>query len=96
MAYYSNCCPYSEFYTNSELRKYAEEKGIPLEIIKIDSKDQIKDLEETINKTPCELVIIGTPIDLRRVMHLNKPVVRVRYELDEEDPILLKKLLEKF
>ena len=44
VAYYSNCCPYSEFYTNSELRKYAEEKGIPVEIIKIDSKDQIKDL----------------------------------------------------
>jgi ribosomal protein S18 acetylase RimI-like enzyme len=44
VAYYSNCCPFTEFYTNSELRKYAEKKGIPIEIIKITSKNQIKDL----------------------------------------------------
>jgi predicted GTPase len=43
--------------------------------------DQIKDLEETINATPCDLVIIGTPIDLRRVVHIEPPADRVRYEL---------------
>jgi predicted GTPase len=44
---------------------------------------QIKDLETTINKVDCDTVIIGTPIDLRRIIKINKPSVRVRYELDE-------------
>jgi predicted GTPase len=42
---------------------------------------QICDLEETINATPCDLVIIGTPIDLRRVVNIQHPTDRVRYEL---------------
>ncbi len=46
-------------------------------------KEQIKELEKTINKTPADIVIIGTPIDLRRVLKLNKPSVRVKYELQE-------------
>ncbi len=44
-------------------------------------EEQIKDLEETINATPCDLVIIGTPIDLRRVVKLEHPADRVYYEL---------------
>lgn len=44
---------------------------------------QIKDLEATINKTPCDSVIIGTPIDLRRLIKFKKPAVRVNYELQE-------------
>lgn len=44
---------------------------------------QVKDLETTINKVDCDTVIIGTPIDLRRIIKINKPSVRVRYELDE-------------
>ncbi len=44
-------------------------------------EEQIKDLEETINGTPCDLVIIGTPIDLRRVVRIKHPTDRVRYEL---------------
>jgi len=46
-------------------------------------KEQIMELEETINSTPCDAVVIGTPIDLRRALRLNKPAVRVRYELEE-------------
>lgn len=46
-------------------------------------EEQIRELEETINRVPAELVVIGTPIDLRRVMSLNKPAVRVRYGLEE-------------
>ena len=42
---------------------------------------QIKDLQETINATPCDLVIIGTPIDLRRVVKIEHPADRVYYEL---------------
>lgn len=46
-------------------------------------EQQIRDLEETINATPCDLVIIATPIDLRRVIEIRHPTQRVRYELQE-------------
>jgi predicted GTPase len=44
---------------------------------------QIAELEQTIRNTPADLVLIGTPIDLRRVLKLDKPVQRVRYDLQE-------------
>jgi len=44
---------------------------------------QVKDLETTIDKVPCDAVIIGTPIDLNRLIKIRKPTVRVRYELQE-------------
>lgn len=44
---------------------------------------QVKDLEKTINKTDCDLVIIGTPIDLRKIIKINKPALRVTYDLQE-------------
>ena len=43
--------------------------------------EQIRDLEETINATPCDLVLVATPIDLRRLVNIRHPVDRVRYEL---------------
>jgi len=46
-------------------------------------KEQIKELKDTINATPCDAVVIGTPIDLRHALRLNKPAVRVQYELQE-------------
>ena len=45
--------------------------------------EQVKDLEDTINEINCDLVIIGTPIDLGRVININKPSVTVKYELQE-------------
>ncbi len=59
-------------------------------------KQQIKDLEETINNTPCDLVVSGTPIDLSRVVKVNKPIVRVKYELDEIGRPTLKDVLQEF
>jgi len=44
---------------------------------------QRADLQETIRATPCDLVIVATPIDLARVITLDKPAQRVRYELQE-------------
>lgn len=44
---------------------------------------QMKDLEETINKVECDSVVIGTPIDLGRILKINKPSTRVMYELQE-------------
>ena len=57
---------------------------------------QIKELEETINRADADVVVIGTPIDLRRVMKLNKPAVRVRYELEEIGEPKLKDILKEF
>jgi len=47
------------------------------------NKEQIKELQETINNIDCDLVILGTPIDLGRLINLKKPYVKVRYELEE-------------
>jgi predicted GTPase len=44
---------------------------------------QMKDLEATINKVEADLVVIGTPIDLGRIVNFKKPTVRVTYELEE-------------
>jgi predicted GTPase len=58
---------------------------------------QIRELEQTINRTPCDLVLVGTPIDLRRVLKLDRPAQRVRYELQEVgQPTLADLLKEKF
>ncbi len=48
--------------------------------------EQVRELEDTINRTPCDVVVIGTPIDITRVLHIDKPTVRVRYELREIVP----------
>jgi predicted GTPase len=45
--------------------------------------EQMKDLETTINQVECEAVVIGTPIDLRRIINIEKPSVRVTYKLQE-------------
>jgi predicted GTPase len=59
--------------------------------------EQIKDLEETIANTPADMVIVGTPIDLRRVVDIRQPCQRVRYELQEIGrPTLEEILREKF
>jgi predicted GTPase len=47
------------------------------------SDQQVKDLETTINRVPCDVVMIGTPIDLRRLVNIKKKAVRVNYELQE-------------
>jgi len=56
---------------------------------------QVEELEKTINATPCDLVIIGTPIDLRKLVKLNKPAVRARYELQEVGKPDLEEILRK-
>jgi predicted GTPase len=56
---------------------------------------QIEELGETINNTPCDLVIIATPIDLGKVVEINRPIQRVRYELQEIGRPTLRDVLEK-
>ncbi|MCU7489945.1 MAG: cyclic 2,3-diphosphoglycerate synthase [Bacteroidota bacterium] len=58
-------------------------------------EDQMKDLEETINNTDCDAVVIGTPIDLGRILTINKPSTRVRYELQEIGAITVESILKE-
>lgn len=57
---------------------------------------QIKDLEKTINAVECDAVVIATPIDLRRIVKINKPSTRVKYELQEIGEPTLAEVLKKF
>jgi len=59
------------------------------------SDQQINDLETTINNTDCDSVIIGTPIDLGRILKINKPSVRVQYELKEIGDVTIKSVLKE-
>lgn len=56
---------------------------------------QVKDLEATINATPCDAVVIGTPIDLRRICNIEKPSTRVTYDLEEIGDTCLEDVLCK-
>jgi predicted GTPase len=56
--------------------------------------EQRRDLEETISRTPADLVLIGTPIDLRRVVNIRQPSQRVGYELQEIGQPTLVEILE--
>jgi predicted GTPase len=57
---------------------------------------QLKDLEATINNTDCDAVIIGTPIDLNRVINIKKPSTRVYYDLQEIGSPNLKEVIDDF
>jgi predicted GTPase len=58
-------------------------------------KEQMKDLETTINRTKCDAVVIGTAIDLGRYIKINKPHTRVRYDLQEIGAVTLKTVLKE-
>jgi predicted GTPase len=47
------------------------------------SEEQIDELSETINAVPCDLVLLGTPTDIRRFMDVDKPILRISYEFEE-------------
>jgi len=58
------------------------------------SPAQIRDLEATINQTPCDLVLFSTPIQLSRLLSLNKPTLRIRYEYQDYGKPTLAEVLE--
>jgi predicted GTPase len=60
------------------------------------SPRQIRELEATINKARCDAVIIGTPIDLRKVAYISKPSVRVHYELKAAGTPTLESIVNSF
>lgn len=86
--------PYASGTIKKTYEKYAHlEKILPAMGY---GKRQIKELEETIDKAECDAVVIGTPIDLRRVMSISKPCARVRYELEEIGELNLEQLVSEF
>jgi predicted GTPase len=58
--------------------------------------EQLKDMETTINNTDCDSVVIGTPIDLNRIIKINKPTTRVYYNLQEIGRPNLTMVLDEF
>lgn len=58
--------------------------------------EQMAELEQTVNEVPADVVLIGTPIDLGRLLKLNKPAVRVGYELEEKGDVTVADVLERF
>jgi predicted GTPase len=59
-------------------------------------KKQIKELEQTINNTDCDVVVCGTPIDLTRILKTNKPLVRIRYSVGEKTAREIEAVVVKF
>jgi len=60
------------------------------------SEMQRHELEETIRRTPCDVVLVATPIDLARAIRIDKPCVRARYEVEEIGSPAITELLERF
>jgi predicted GTPase len=60
------------------------------------SAEQVDDLRQTIESTPCDLVLAATPIDIQRVVRLTRPTLRVRYELEDLDSPTLAEQLQRF
>jgi predicted GTPase len=86
--------PYASGSIKEAYRKYAH-LGAILPALGYGGK-QVAELKETIDSTPCDVVVIGTPIDLRRVITINKPTVRVKYELQVLGPVSLEHVLDEF
>jgi predicted GTPase len=57
---------------------------------------QIRELETTVNAVPCDVVLAATPIDLSRIIHVDKPVVPVGYELEDMGVPTLAEILNNF
>jgi predicted GTPase len=59
------------------------------------ARPPIRDLEATIEATPCDAIVSGTPTDITRVIQPTKPTTRVRYTLEELDPGALEEAVRK-
>lgn len=60
------------------------------------SAEQVKELEQTINSTPCDAVLVATPVDLARIIDIKKTAVRVRYEVTDIESPGLAGLIKEF
>ncbi|MBL7170341.1 MAG: GTPase, partial [Candidatus Aenigmarchaeota archaeon] len=58
------------------------------------NKKQKEELQRTINRCKCDVVVVGTPIDLRKILKINKPAVRIRYDLEQIGRYKLEKFID--
>jgi predicted GTPase len=86
--------PYAVGSIKETLEKYGHLRGV-LPAMGY-SATQIAELKATIEATPCDVVLIGTPIDLRKIAQIDKPTVRVKYELTVLGPVCLEEILDSF
>ena len=86
--------PYAEGSIKAAFEKYSHLTDI-LPALGYGEK-QVKELEHTINNADCDVVISATPIDIRRVVNVDKPIVRVRYGMGEESAKKLEEVLKEF
>jgi predicted GTPase len=59
-------------------------------------EDQMRDLKQTIDAVPCDMVLVASPVDLSRLLHFDKPSIRVRYEVEELGEPKLSTILNGF
>ena len=57
---------------------------------------QIRDMEETLNNAECDIIIDGSPIDLGKLINSNKPIVRVKYDIQNIDSPTIEEVLDDF
>jgi predicted GTPase len=86
--------PYAVGSIKETLEKYSHLRGV-LPAMGY-SATQIAELKATIEATTCDVVLIGTPIDLRKIAQIDKPTVRVKYELTVLGPVCLEEILDSF
>jgi predicted GTPase len=79
-----DCVPYAVGSIRTTYEKYPNSRKI-LPAMGY-GEHQIRELEATINATPADVVVEGTPIELRRILSVNKPIANVTYELEEVEP----------
>ena len=85
------------FLKGSLVTTFAKYKGIGTLLPAMGyGEEQMRDLEATINAAECDVVVIGTPIDLRRIIRIDKPSVRVFYDLQEIGTPTLQDALARF
>jgi predicted GTPase len=60
------------------------------------SDEQIASLQETIERSDCDVVVTGTPIDIKRLVRTSKPIIRAGYEMEEIGDVTLEKVLDKW
>jgi len=87
-----------ERYAAGSIRKVYERYGQIEEVLPAlgYGRKQVKELEKTINRTPCDLVIIATPMDLAELIKINKPSVYITYHLREKGKPDLTEVLKEF
>jgi len=86
--------PYAVHSIAETFRKYPD-TGVLLPAMGYGT-EQIRDLERTIGRVPCDAVVIGTPIDLRRILKIAQPSTRVQYSLQECSQPGLDSILDRF